>query len=63
MFDRLFIKFFMMVWPIFAIVSYVKESFLNINEVAYFSLYMCVISLVLVVYELYVCMFAEHENP
>ncbi len=63
MFDRLFIKFFMMLWPIFAAISYAKESFLNITEVAYFSLYMCVMSLILVFYELYVCIFAEHENP
>lgn len=63
MFDRLIVKFVMMTWPVFAVISYVSESFLNITEVAYFSLYMCVLSVLLIIYEIYSCTFAEHENP
>lgn len=63
MFDRLFIKFFMMLWPILGIISYLHDKFLNINEVAYFSIYLCVISIILILYELYACTFAEHQNP
>lgn len=31
MFDRLIVKFVMMTWPVFAVISYVSESFLNIT--------------------------------
>ena len=63
MFDRLFIKFFMMIWPLCGIFSYAEDNFLNIIEVAGFALYMTLVSFLLVMYEIYTCVFNENQNP
>ena len=63
MFDRMFVKFLIMIWPIMGIISYTLDSFLNIDEISLFALYLTFMALILIGYEVWACTIGENRNP
>lgn len=56
-------KLIIMLFPIFALIAYSNERFLELQTVTIFMLYMSVMSGLLVLYEIYSCTYGHHEEP
>ena len=63
-FNRVFVKFTAIVFPILALIAYFSDRFMDMKRsVVAFFIYTCIMSLFLIFYEIYSCTFAEIQNP
>ena len=61
--NRFIAKIMIMIFPIFAIFSGLNEKFLGLRSIRMFMVYNCLISLAMIIYEIYSCTWGHHEEP
>lgn len=61
--NRFIVKIFLILFPIFAIIAYLHDYFLVDRAVITFMVYNIIVSILMIIFEIYSCTCGHHDEP